>query len=378
MKPMLSAESLLARLEKSRKKASVDEVVCGTRSAASPSDLAAAEVCRATKLPLREFWNDVPNGFVRTIAWEFANRLDSPAPRKIDRAIRQVGALLNSEIEHWSRAELRCELERILRKCGIPSLSCAFAAHNARVNAECEQLISSDPEKKKAHTLSGWLRRLATANLLEVWPGGSTGAAFTAMQTAQASVTRNHDFFVPLARRLAARLLRGVPLGLFTDNHGEVVFDLEFLAWVWSRFRVPLVVFPKACPVETDCDRETVRSMLRRRHRNVPVTVVSGGSRVQGNPLDCLGAECYEALRRIRAAEGVVIGKGVANLETMAGLRITTLFLFAAKTQRVADRFDAPAGSQCALWVPAGRSVHDARSRFAYIALPDAVGRVGE
>jgi uncharacterized protein with ATP-grasp and redox domains len=161
-------------------------------------------------------------------------------------------------------------------------------------------------------------------------------------------------------------LRHGVPVGLFTDNHGEVVFDMAFLVWASRRYAAPVFAFAKSQPVETDCAAPAVRAILRRKQLGGAIRVVPTGSRVQGNRLDRLGERAQTQLRQIRAQRGLLIVKGIANLDSMIGLRLDALFLFAAKSARTSARFDVAPDSLCGLWVPAGMPCDHALCQFAH------------
>jgi uncharacterized protein with ATP-grasp and redox domains len=107
-----------------------------------------------------------------------------------------------------------------------------------------------------------------------------------------------------------------------------------------------------------------VRALLRRRHPKDKVRVVATGSRVQGNRLDHLNSRTRDVLRRILSQQGVLIVKGIANLDSMIGLRLDTLFIFAAKGARTSGRFEVPLKSLCGLWVPAGMPPDHRRGQF--------------
>jgi len=328
-----------------------------------PADLVAPRVWTSSQSPLTRFWSDVPACIERTVSCEFRNRLDLGAGTNMTPEVQAIARRFGPAVAQWSRIELRDAIERVLRREGLPPIGKEFQAHNERVDAVCEHLLDSG-DMPLPTTLASWLRQLASANLIEVWPGSSTDSLFLKNRVAVPPCTS--DPFDSLSSRLHQRLGKGAPVGLFTDNHGEVVFDTAFLSWVLRVYAVPVCAFAKSQAVETDCSVASVRALWRRMHHEDRVRVVATGSRVQGNRLDRLSAKAEAHLRHIKAKGGLLIVKGVANLDSMIGLRLDMLFLFAAKGARTSARFEVAPDSLCGLWVPAGKSCHHTLSRFVY------------
>lgn len=328
-----------------------------------PSDLVVHRVWSKAQWPLSRFWVDVPAEVERTVSLEIRNRLDSSPEANMRSDIEEVTRLLGPTVALWSRIELRDAIDRILRRKGLPAIGKGFQAHNQRIDSVCQRLLDSGKVPVPA-TLTLWLRQLAAANLIESWPGSIPD--ISRLKRLLAAPTLAHDPFALLSSRLHKHLLRSAPVGLFTDNHGEVVFDMAFLGWVADEYGVPVYAFAKSQPVETDCAAQSVRVLIRRRLPERAVHVVATGSRVQGNRLDRLSLRTQELLRRIRANRSLLIVKGIANLDSMIGLRIDTLFLFAAKGARTSARFDVPLESLCGLWVPAGMPCDHARCQLVH------------
>lgn len=331
--------------------------------ATPPADLVVNRVWRRSQCPLSRFWVDVSAEVERTISLELRNRLDLSPEVNIGFETESTTRRLDSALAQWARIELRDAIDRTLRRQGLPAIGKRFHAHNQSVDLLCQRLLDSGEIPVPA-TMSQWLRVLAAANLIEAWPGAVPDTSrLRCLLTSPAAAEGPFDL---LAKRLHERLLRGAPIGLFTDNHGEVVFDMSFLAWVVGEYAAPVYAFSKSQPVETDCPARAVRTLVRRKHHGSGVRVVATGSCVQGNRLDRLSPQCQELLRQIKAACGVVVAKGIANLDSMIGLKIDTLFVFAAKGERTSSRFGVPRESLCGLWVPAGMPCDHSRCQFVH------------
>src|SRR5579871_994970 len=208
-----------------------------------PADLVAPRVWTSSQSPLTRFWSDVPACIERTVSCEFRNRLDLGAGTNMTPEVQAIARRFGPAVAQWSRIELRDAIERVLRREGLPPIGKEFQAHNERVDAVCEHLLDSG-DMPLPTTLASWLRQLASANLIEVWPGSSTDSLFLKNRVAVPPCTS--DPFDSLSSRLHQRLGKGAPVGLFTDNHGEVVFDTAFLSWVLRVYAVPVCAFAKS------------------------------------------------------------------------------------------------------------------------------------
>ncbi len=209
-----------------------------------------------------------------------------------------------------------------------------------------------------------WLLLAAATNRFEIWPA-------TRLRPILESVTRDlrrpsfAAAFAPLAERLEERLRAGAPLALFTDNHGEIAADVAFLACLQRQYETRVLLIPKQCPVESDVDVLAVERALCRWAPGLRPELVRRGSRIQGNPPHRFSRQLATALTDLRERRGLIIAKGVANFETLAGMQVETLFLLAAKTDRVARRLGVERGSPVGLWKPADCAWGDPRCLVA-------------
>ncbi len=276
---------------------------------------------------------------------EIDNRLDEPSPTLVASAVREAGALVSLDLTALSAPELRAALACALSGIGFPALNSRLAEHNARVDDLAVRTLLTTGGLSCARSLSAWLMLLAAANLLEVWP--AAGEPETALAATRLAALRPGECrpFLPLAERLEARLRAGTTLGLVADNHGEAVIDLAFLAWVEKRWGVKTFLLAKACPVEIDLDDAAAECLRRRHFPEFAVRVPAGGARTPGNLLPLVDRASAEALFEIQAEGGLLLVKGIANLQTVPGILLEAIFLFAVKSPAVAETFGAAVGS---------------------------------
>lgn len=297
---------------------------------------------------------------------EIHNRLDESCTALVTKAVDETAALASLDLADMSAPELRAALACILSGAGFPALSHRFANHNDQVDHfTCKVFLTSDGRQRE-RPLTAWLRLLAAANLLEVWPSAAWTRTTLESVRRAAIPTRECHSFLPLAKRLEHRLRAGAPLGLVTDNHSEAVLDMLFLNWVAQRWGVRTVLFAKACPVETDIDCIAAEVLCRHYFPGLAVQFPAGGSRTLGNLLPRLGRPFVEELLRIQAESGILLVKGIANLQTMPGILIESIFLFAMKSPTLATMFGTPQNSLTGLWLPPGADVGDLDTRFVY------------
>jgi hypothetical protein len=316
-------------------------------------------------------WPAREEGLKKLAQWlhlEVSNRLDEPNPALVEAALREVAAFASLEPVNLSAPEIRAALACILADAGLPALSRHFERHNQRVNDLTVQALLTAEGLGRERRLSAWLMLLAAANLLEIWPTPpELWAPLEAVRSA-AALGGDCSAFRPLAEHLEERLSSGAPLGLMADNHGEAVVDLAFLTWVGRRWRVRTFLFAKACPVETDIDIGGAEALCRRHFPDLVVRIPSGGARTLGNLLPLLGRSHAEALLEVQQG-GILLVKGIANLQTVPGVLIDAICLFAAKSAAIAEMFGVPRGSSIGLWLPAGTAANDRAAQFVHTAV---------
>ncbi len=149
--------------------------------------------------------------------------------------------------------------------------------------------------------------------------------------------------------------------------------DLAFLQMLVTRGYKDIVVLPKSVPTETDVCKEGVEWLLAESFGGLQVKVLDGGSPIQGNLLTNLSPQFQDAMERLRTKSGLLVAKGIANLATVPGVLIDTLFLFAVKSDVVARDLTIDQGSIVGLYLPAGASRHDSIAQLyvQYGCAPD-------
>lgn len=170
------------------------------------------------------------------------------------------------------------------------------------------------------------------------------------LKSLPAALERDFSFYRDDIFRLEERLDAGIRRVLyFTDNSGEVFFDLPLYRWIRERVgQVVLVV--KGGPSLNDLTRaELEREQLTGHFDAIADTGIDG----VGIDWD----RTSRAFRELVDAADLIVSKGMANFETLYGRRIppAVFFLFKAKCRPIQDFLGMPANSYCALWQAGGR-----------------------
>jgi hypothetical protein len=73
------------------------------------------------------------------------------------------------------------------------------------------------------------------------------------------------------------------------------------------------------------------------------------------------------ALEKLKASGGILVAKGLANVATVPGLMIDTLFLFSAKNDVVARDLAVDRDSLVGLFLPAGADRHHPQATLSLV-----------
>ena len=134
-------------------------------------------------------------------------------------------------------------------------------------------------------------------------------------------------------RTFRRQLEEGKKLLYLTDNAGEIGFDRLFaeeIAKAHPHLEITFCVRGDiAINDATRLDAEAV---------GIPFRVIDNGNNIPGTQLDRLGEEARQAL----AESDVILAKGMANVETMAGCGYNVYYAFLVKCQRFVDRYHKP------------------------------------
>ena len=134
-------------------------------------------------------------------------------------------------------------------------------------------------------------------------------------------------------RTFRRQLEEGKKLLYLTDNAGEIGFDRLFaeeIAKAHPQLEIAFCVRGDiAINDATRLDAEAV---------GIPFRVIDNGNNIPGTQLDRLGEEARQAL----AESDVILAKGMANVETMAGCGYNVYYAFLVKCQRFVDRYHKP------------------------------------
>ena len=134
-------------------------------------------------------------------------------------------------------------------------------------------------------------------------------------------------------RTFRRQLEEGKKLLYLTDNAGEIGFDRLFaeeIAKTHPQLEITFCVRGDiAINDATRLDAEAV---------GIPFRVIDNGNNIPGTQLDRLGEEARQAL----AESDVILAKGMANVETMAGCGYNVYYAFLVKCQRFVDRYHKP------------------------------------
>lgn len=134
-------------------------------------------------------------------------------------------------------------------------------------------------------------------------------------------------------RTFRRQLAEGKKLLYLTDNAGEIGFDRLFaeeIAKAHPQLEITFCVRGDiAINDATRLDAEAV---------GIPFRVIDNGNNIPGTQLDRLGEEARQAL----AESDVILAKGMANVETMAGCGYNVYYAFLVKCQRFVARYHKP------------------------------------
>lgn len=134
-------------------------------------------------------------------------------------------------------------------------------------------------------------------------------------------------------RTFRRQLGEGKKLLYLTDNAGEIGFDRLFaeeIAKAHPQLEITFCVRGDiAINDATRADAEAV---------GIPFRVIDNGNNIPGTQLDRLGEEARQAL----AESDVILAKGMANVETMAGCGYNVYYAFLVKCQRFVSRYHKP------------------------------------
>lgn len=134
-------------------------------------------------------------------------------------------------------------------------------------------------------------------------------------------------------RTFRRQLEEGKKLLYLTDNAGEIGFDRLFaeeIAKAHPHLEITFCVRGDiAINDATRADAEAV---------GIPFRVIDNGNNIPGTQLDRLGEEARQAL----AESDVILAKGMANVETMAGCGYNVYYAFLVKCQRFVSRYHKP------------------------------------
>ena len=134
-------------------------------------------------------------------------------------------------------------------------------------------------------------------------------------------------------RTFRRQLEEGKKLLYLTDNAGEIGFDRLFaeeIAKAHPQLEITFCVRGEiAINDATRADAEAV---------GIPFRVIDNGNNIPGTQLDRLGEEARQAL----AESDVILAKGMANVETMAGCGYNVYYAFLVKCQRFVSRYHKP------------------------------------
>ena len=144
---------------------------------------------------------------------------------------------------------------------------------------------------------------------------------------------RNMELDQEVYRTFRRQLEEGKKLLYLTDNAGEIGFDRLFaeeIAKAHPQLEITFCVRGGiAINDATRADAEAV---------GIPFRVIDNGNNIPGTQLDRLGEEARQALEE----SDVILAKGMANVETMAGCGYNVYYAFLVKCQRFVTRYQKP------------------------------------
>ena len=133
--------------------------------------------------------------------------------------------------------------------------------------------------------------------------------------------------------QFCSQLEAGRKLLYITDNAGEIGFDRIFAEQIQKKYpHVAITFCVRGAPAANDATREDAEAV------RIPFPVIDNGNRVAGTELRLLGDEARKALEEA----DVILSKGQANVETMAGCGYNVYYLFLIKCLRFVEHFHKP------------------------------------
>ena len=134
-------------------------------------------------------------------------------------------------------------------------------------------------------------------------------------------------------RTFRRQLEEGKKLLYLTDNAGEIGFDRLFAEEIAKAHPQLEITFCVRGDIAiNDATREDAEAV------GIPFRVIDNGNNIPGTQLDRLGEEARQAL----AESDVILAKGMANVETMAGCGYNVYYAFLVKCQRFVSRYHKP------------------------------------
>lgn len=134
-------------------------------------------------------------------------------------------------------------------------------------------------------------------------------------------------------RTFRRQLEEGKKLLYLTDNAGEIGFDRLFAEEIAKAHpQLDITFCVRGDIAINDATREDAQAV------GIPFRVIDNGNNIPGTQLDRLGEEARQAL----AESDVILAKGMANVETMAGCGYNVYYAFLVKCQRFVDRYHKP------------------------------------
>ncbi len=217
-----------------------------------------------------------------------------------------------------------------------------LASLKDRLNRDALKLLDNVAELLK-DPVQG-LGVVALANSVDVWMPWHKGGGIGEQSIEGEAVYLE-------ARETLARLLSSASSAVvLLDNAGEAVIDIAYTLLALTPHIPRTYLVARGEPYETDVTAEEAKALLRvvADRLGIPpagVEVVSTGSSYPG-PAE--GFAAHEAVELIRTA-GLVISKGVANLEALAEYRCVerhrVIVAFRAKCPALAMIYGVPLGT---------------------------------
>lgn len=134
-------------------------------------------------------------------------------------------------------------------------------------------------------------------------------------------------------RTFRRQLEEGKKLLYLTDNAGEIGFDRLFAEEIAKAHPHLEITFCVRGDIAiNDATRLYAEAV------GIPFRVIDNGNNIPGTQLDRLGEEARQAL----AESDVILAKGMANVETMAGCGYNVYYAFLVKCQRFVTRYHKP------------------------------------